>query len=196
MISKGTHVNLSIRDMLAQQNIEEKRQHQFGGLAKKRLPAPGKLTQANFLHLLYEQPSLTDSAPSQRGAPYASGQASSAEMEHQRGDSGYEHLDVASHPQHLLPANDQEVNPFTNQQILLEGEEYLPVVETPAILYSHAAPIAEHAEATKNTSQVSKDYDPNAFSHQFHLRDGQYKESIVTGNASVSPHVIVNPKLC
>lgn len=61
------------------------------------------------------------------------------------------------------------MNPFTNQQILLEGEEYLPAVETPAILYSHAAPIAEHGEAAKNATQLSKDYDPAAFSNQFQL---------------------------
>lgn len=59
MVSKGTHLSLSIRDVIKNQNLEEKARDQMtAGRALERhrpldLP-PKKMTQSKLLQLLYD----------------------------------------------------------------------------------------------------------------------------------------------
>ena len=64
MISKGTHMSLSIRDVIQNQNLEEKVHHQMN---KGKIQAivkpyiPKKLTQSKLIKLLYETSSQASS---------------------------------------------------------------------------------------------------------------------------------------
>jgi len=63
MISKGTHMSLSIRDVIQNQNLEEKVHHQMnkGRITNNKPYVPKRLTQSKLLKLLYDTSSQASS---------------------------------------------------------------------------------------------------------------------------------------
>ena len=146
MVSRGTHLNMSIRDVIKKQNLEDKaRDLQSAGQVIRKTPQvpPKLMTQSKLLGLLYD-------TSSQQSSEYtnAIGYAEGSNMQPYSPSQQNEDLmyndpqpylpdgmnDYGAQPQNVANANIPGFTQISMDQLILAAQRG----EQPAILFSHA----------------------------------------------------------